>query len=141
MVRKSWETPRAMVEEFEANEYVAACWGVACDVDWANKYEWRQGDYNRGVTHDTAHCGNARNQVIYDYNNDGVADAMIEEGTDGLGNLPCSIYRDSEYRFPLNISEVKSGMTIYWTTSSSDGRTWNHTGKVFNEYPGRPNHS
>lgn len=28
MVRKSWETPRAMVEEFEANEYVAVCGGM-----------------------------------------------------------------------------------------------------------------
>ena len=141
MVRKSWETPRAMVEEFEANEYVAACWGVACEVDWANDYERWEGDISHGVTHDTAHCGNARNQVIYDYNNDGVADAMIEEGTDGLGNLSCEIYSDPRYSRPLNISEVKSGMTIYWTTSSSDGRTWNHTGKVFDEYPGRPNHS
>ena len=122
MVRKSWETPRAMVEEFEANEYVAACWGVACDVDWANDYEWQQGDYNHGVTHDTAHCGNARNQVIYDYNNDGVADAMIEEGTDGLGNLSCEIYSDARYSRPLNISEVKSGMTRSTPNISASGK-------------------
>lgn len=141
MVRKGWVTPKAMVEEFEANEYVAACWGVACDVNWANDYEWVQGDYNRGVTHDTAHCGNPRNQVIYDYNNDDIADAMIEEGTDGLGNLPCTIYSDPWYGNKLDISDVRSGMPIYWTTSSSDGRTWNHKGEVFDEYPGRPNHS
>lgn len=141
MVRKSWETPRAMAEEFEANEYVAACWGVACQVDWANQFERQQGDYNHGVTHDSDHCGNPRNQVIYDYNSDGIADAMIEEGTDGLGDLRCEIFGDRSYSSPLNISDVKSRMTIYWTTSSSDGRTWNHRGKVFNEYPGRPNHS
>lgn len=40
---KRWETPRIAVEKFEANEYVAACWGVKCDVDWANRYEWSQG--------------------------------------------------------------------------------------------------
>ena len=141
MVRKGWVTPKAMVEEFEANEYVAACWGVACEIDWANNYEWWQGDSTHGVTHDSAHCGNPHNQVIYDYNSDGTADAMIEEGTDGLGNLQCKIYSDERYSNPLNISEVKSGMTIYWTTSSSDGRTWNHKGEVFDEYPGRPNHS
>lgn len=61
MVRKGWVTPKAMVEEFEANEYVAACWGVACDVKWANEFEWVQGDYASGVTHDTAHCGNSSN--------------------------------------------------------------------------------
>lgn len=141
MVRKGWVTPKAMVEEFEANEYVAACWGVACDVEWANRFEWGQGDYNHGVTHDSDHCGNPRNQVIYDYNSDGIADAMIEEGTDGLGDLRCEIFGDPSYSSPLNISDVKSGMRIYWTTSSSDGRTWNHRGEVFNEYPGRPNHS
>lgn len=140
MVRKGWVTPKAMVEEFEANEYVAACWGVACEVDWANEVEWVQGDYNRGVTHDTAHCGNSSNQVIYDDNNDGTADRMIEEGTDGLGNLTCVIYSDPFYRNPKDISTVKTGDLIYWTTSSGD-RTWNHRGVVFDEYPGRPNHS
>ena len=29
---KRWETPRTVVQGFEANEYVAACWGVGCDV-------------------------------------------------------------------------------------------------------------
>lgn len=28
-MKKRWGTPMAMVEEFEANEYVAACWGGA----------------------------------------------------------------------------------------------------------------
>ena len=46
MVRKGWVTPKAMVEEFEANEYVAVCWGVECDVNWANRYEMDNGgDY------------------------------------------------------------------------------------------------
>lgn len=34
---KTWETPKVLVEEFEENEYVAACWGVKCDIKWANK--------------------------------------------------------------------------------------------------------
>ena len=29
---KRWVKPRTEVQVFEANEYVAACWGVACDV-------------------------------------------------------------------------------------------------------------
>ena len=36
---KRWVKPRTEVQVFEANEYVAVCWGVACDVSWANDYE------------------------------------------------------------------------------------------------------
>lgn len=39
MVRKGWVTPKAMVEEFEADEYVAACYSVVCDVNAANEVE------------------------------------------------------------------------------------------------------
>ena len=30
---KTWETPRVLVEEFEENEYLAACYSVVCDVN------------------------------------------------------------------------------------------------------------
>ena len=92
MKMKSWVKPVTEVQKFEANEYVAACWGVGCDVSWSNDYEKWQGDYDNGVTHSSAHCGNSSNQVIFDDNNDGIADRMIETGTDGLGNLACTIY-------------------------------------------------
>ena len=72
---KSWVKPVTEVQKFEANEYVAACWGVGCDVSWSNDYEKWQGDYDNGVTHSSAHCGNSSNQVIFDDNNDGIADS------------------------------------------------------------------
>ncbi len=56
---KSWVKPVTEVQKFEANEYVAACWGVGCDVSWSNDYEKWQGDYDNGVTHSSAHCGNS----------------------------------------------------------------------------------
>lgn len=127
---KRWETPRIAVEKFEANEYVAACWGVKCDVAWANDYELREGDYSNGVTHDNAHCGSASNQVIFDDNNDGTADRMIETGTDGLGDLACILYTDGRYNELRDISTVQERDMIYWTTQASDGRTWNHRGTV-----------
>lgn len=140
-MKKRWGTPMAMVEEFEANEYVAACWGVQCDVDWANNYEWRQGDYNQGVTHAWDHCGNSSNQVIFDDNGDNVGDRMIETGTDGLGDLVCTIYTDGTYSTVRNVSSVQVEETIYWTTTASDGRTWNHKGKVYATAEGHPNRS
>ena len=138
---KRWIKPRTEVQVFEANEYVAACWGVKCDVDWSNGYEWRQGDYSNGVTHDGAHCGNSSNQVIFDDNGDGIADRMIETGTDGLGDLNCTIYENQYYNSRRDVSTVKIGDLIYWTTSASDGRTWNHKGRVFATAEGHPNRS
>lgn len=138
---RSWVKPRTEVQKFEANEYVAACWGVGCDVKWANRYEESQGDIGRGVTHEQAHCGNSSNQVIFDDNNDGIADRMIETGTDGLGDLNCIIYTDDSYNTIRDVSTVKIGETIYWTTTAADGRTWNHKGTVFATAEGHPNRS
>lgn len=139
---KTWETPRVLVEEFEENEYVAACWGVKCDVDWANRYEMENGgDYWNGVTHDIAHCGNSSNQVIFDDDGDGTGDRMIETGTAGLGDLACTIYWDDTYNSVRSVDTVKPGNTIYWTTRAADGRTWNHKGEVFATAEGHPNRS
>ena len=143
-MKQKWIRPQTTIEKFVPDEYIAACWGVACDVDSANIYEMKNFSnerdewgkpiswYDLGCTHDIAHCGNSKNQVIYDYDGNGIPDEMIEEGTDGLGNLHCTISG--------GIGNVKIGSYIYWTTTSGN-RTWHHQGKVIAEYPGRPNHS
>lgn len=138
---REYVTPRMTGETFAANEYIAACWGVKCNVDWANDYEWWQGDYRNGVTHDAAHCGNSSNQVIFDDDGDKIGDRMIETGTDGLGDLECSIFWDRNFTQPRDVSTVQIGNTIYWTTTASDGRTWNHMGTVFATAEGHPNRS
>lgn len=140
-MKKRWGTPKAVVEEFEANEYVAACWGVGCVYNKANSYEITQGYYDHGnVSHTADHCGNSSNQVIYDYNDDKVGDAMYECGTDGLGDLECIIYKDPNYTDQINVSEVKIDDYIYWTTSSGS-RTWHHQGTVTATAEGHPNRS
>ena len=140
-MKQKWIRPQTTIEKFVPDEYIAACWGVACSIDEANAYEqshytWtdegRKSWYDLGCTHDIAHCGNSTNQVIYDYNGDGTPDEMIEEGTDGLGNLHCTISG--------GIGNVGIGDYIHWTTTSGN-RTWHHQGKVIAEFPGRPNHS
>lgn len=141
IMKKRWGTPKAIVEEFEPNEYVAACWGVQCDVDWANSYEKSHGgDYWNGVTHDNAHCGTSSNQVIYT-NDAGNPIRMVETGTDGLGTLGCTIYWDKNYTRQRDVSSVKVDDIIFWTTRADDGRTWNHKGKVFATAEGHPNRS
>ena len=138
---REYVTPRMAGETFAANEYIAACWGVQCNVDWANNYEQGQGDFDNGVTHDAAHCGNSSNQVIFDDNGDNIGDRMIETGTAGLGDLECSIFWDRNFTQPRDVSSVKVGDTIFWTTTAYDGRTWNHMGTVFATAEGHPNRS
>ena len=140
-MKQKWIRPQTTIEKFVPDEYIAACWGVGCDVDWSNDYEKRQGDYQKGVTHDAAHCGNPNNQVIFDDNNDNIADRMIETGTDGLGDLTCTIYWDSGFSRTRKISTVQPDDIIYWTTTASDGRTWNHKGAVYKKNCARPNQS
>lgn len=140
-MKKTWAFPLVCVQQFEANEYVAACWGVGCSVDEANRIERNLGIYQPGVLdHSSDHCGLSGNQVIYDDNNDGTADRMVEVGTDGLGTLNCTIYTDSSYSTPMDVSSVSAGQTIYWTTSAGN-KTWHHVGTVFNTVPGHPNRS
>lgn len=139
-MKEKWIAPKTVIEEFIPNEYVAVCWGVSCDVDLANEYE--KNNYGPGgktwselgCSHDNDHCGAIGNQVIRDANNDGIAERMIETGTDGLGDLPCRITN-------MSIRDVKVGDYIYWTTSASDGRVWHHQGTVVSTVTGRPNAS
>ena len=141
-MKKRWATPRAVVEEFEPNEYVAVCWGVECSTGAANTVEWGfyRNPVQAGVTHDEAYCGQTSHQWLVDSDNNNVAESMTEINTDGLGNLSCTIYTDATYTSVRDISTVKSGNYIYWTTSSGD-RTWHHQGWVSDTVPGHPNRS
>ena len=145
-MKQTWVTPRVNIQNFEANEYVAACWGVGCDWSTANDYEQKNGPnqwetwWQLECSHAADHCGNSGNQVIYDDNNDGTADRMVEVGTDGLGTLSCTIYADGTYKSERNISSVRANETIYWTTAAGD-KVWHHVGTVYNTVPGHPNRS
>ena len=154
-MKAMWETPRIAVEAFSANEYVAACWGVGCNTDQANEWEknhifgtnkeitndrWQTSWYEKEVSHRDEHCGNSGNQVIFDYDNDGIADAMQEVGTDGLDDLDCTIWTDNTFSTERDISTVHIGDIIYWTTSAGD-KIWHHIGEVFATVLGHPNRS
>lgn len=107
-MKRKYERPMAFEETFMTNEYVAACWGVACSIDSANKVD----KDHPTVNHTADHCGLDTNQHIYT-NSKGVAVSMIEEGTDGLGNLTCNLYTDSTYRYSKRYSSVKPENYIY----------------------------
>lgn len=146
MKKKMWREPSVEVQEFVPNEYVAACWGVACAVDAANEVEkhWMlnqwESNYENGQTHRTPNCGTLTNQWVIDDNDDGTVDRMIETGTDGLGNLTCTLYTDATYKRKASFSGVTTGSYIYWTTSSGN-RTWHHQGTVIGTDDSHPNRS
>lgn len=145
-MKGKWEEPRIEVQQFMPNEYVAACWGVSCAVNAANDVEkgwilddW-ESNYENGQTHDAAHCGMQTNQWVIDDDGNGTVDRMIETGTDGLGNLTCTLYTDSNYRTQTSFSGVATGSYIYWTTTSGN-RTWHHQGRVVGTDSSHPNRS
>lgn len=146
MERKTCVMPMTLVQKFEANETVSACWGVACNVDDANAWEkennWWEWAFS-GVKHRKDHCGALGNQVIYDDNNDGIADRMIEIGVEEEGTLQCVIYADSGCSSDRTrpVSDVKIGEYLYWGTWSDSTHHWHHQGTVVASDPKHPNRS
>lgn len=148
IMKRIYVTPNASVEEFVANEYVAGCygrWAVACDYDAANNVEKNvYGTYSatpsgNQVNHGAAGCGTSSKQYVEVV--DDVVKSMKEVNT-GVGqDLPCTVYTDGTYSTKADISEIKAGDYIYWTTSASGDRVWHHQGLVSGTLSGRPNHS
>lgn len=144
-MKKEWCLPKAVVEEFATNEYLNTCWGVACNTDKANDWEEKNNNTqyeDLGVRHQLEHCGRQTNQVLKDINSDGTFDKMIEIGTDGLGNLNCTLYTDDSYEHKKkNFKKIYIGTPLYWTTKANDGRIWHHQGTVIGMDSTCPNRS
>ena len=142
-MEKKWEKPVTVVEKFEANEYVAACFKLACgrgsDPSFPHGQHWKTGE-SGNVSHSTIGtpntCGDAdANRVITD--DGGVFQSVGElNGEQGWlnGGLDYILQRDGD-------NTVDPGDVIFWHTNASDGRKWNHWGVVQREDPNHPNHS
>ena len=142
-------------EVFAANEYIAACNSVVCDVVAANDVEknWMiqtgstwwgkpiyKSNYELGQKHAQDACGSVGNYYVIDNNGDGKFDGMVEISSD-LGRLNCSIFTDADYDTAADWSSIASGQKIYWTTSASGNRVWHHQGVVGVADPNHPNRS
>ncbi|MDY2814763.1 MAG: hypothetical protein SOU03_12545 [Dorea sp.] len=147
-MKREYVTPVLIGERFAANEYVAACYKLACTVgpgqaNASNGDYWEENEYG-GVTHSSAGtpntCADANaNRVITDsgdafqsvgeYNGeqgwiDGGLDTIIDNG-DG---------------------KVGVGDVIYWHTYGKNkwgwiDRRWNHVGTLELADSRHPNHS
>ncbi|MCI5952364.1 MAG: hypothetical protein MRZ63_08620 [Anaerostipes sp.] len=134
-MKKTWETPKASVQEFEANEYVAACWRLACDVRGVDSNPVVNPDGSQ-QTHSENGCGNANNQYITDNNNS----ITVKEKSADQGWLDCTITNQSSF------STVQVGTYVEWTTSATDTntgytRTWHHHGYASAADSTHPNRS
>lgn len=150
MMKKNWEMPKTVVQRFEPNEYVAACWAIACTygvqggeagINNENLPFWlhERKDATHTLRSDGTGCGHEDNQFITENANGSFS--VMEINTQGLGNLNTSLTMNSSYRgLSPSISDVDPGDTIYWTTTSGD-RTWYHMGIVSTADYGHPNRS
>ena len=136
-MKKMYEKPMAFEEAFVADEYVAACYFLACKRGtdgWdGNVAHWDyHAEYGRNVSHSplgTANtCGDkTANRVITD--NGGVFEKVQEHnGEQGWINGTYCGYDDND-----NSKTLSAGDTVYWSTFSEnkieDGTTMEHLSK------------
>ena len=141
-MKKVYVRPVVAVEDFRANEYISACWGVGCDTNTANNIESELGNRPAGG-HQPQYCGQASHQFIVTGGNN-TPQYMQEEESPFGGVLYCTLYTDDTYTVSLDITTVEPGDTIYWTTTGTmmgQTSTYHHVGTVQPSKPGYPNHS
>ena len=121
MEKKIWSRPVAAAEQFLPNEYISACFGVACQYgveggeDGLPTDPWGR---NHTAKADGTGCGHRKNQHVRELGEvNGVMQyEMVEADTDGYGTLQCT-FTDSNYsnssRYAYGLGD---GQTIYWTT-------------------------
>lgn len=146
-MKKSWEEPKIMVQQFVPNEYVAICWGVACSVGGGD-YGTYGLEYWDGVApygnlcHDhTGSCSiSSNNQFNVDANNNV---SFYAENNDEQGSLSGGY---TSYIDNNGNNKVDGGDIIFWYTLGYDSRgkvnrRWNHYGTVVNADSKHPNRS
>lgn len=134
MEKKAWVKPMTFVQQFEANESVAAdtqCWNVFCQRAYEHNIGLIDGWYDPpgwapAQQHKKDVCGTLTNQVLRDTDGDGVVDQMLEYGN---GTKECTLYTDESYSTVMSPADVdpNSGNIIYWTNEEL-GTTYLHKG-------------
>ena len=141
-MKKTWQAPRILVQEFETNEYVAACYSLYCKIS---------GDGKGGVI-----CGDAgitdeypvtRTWGGFTYTSDGKPHgkpcALGTSYDEGSGNFYESGKLSSASNIQINNDEVLPDGSQYaiWTSHDVNGTgDYNHYGYAV-PVDNRPNHS
>ena len=147
-MKKQWTSPRILVQKFEANEYVAACYMLAChrgpNDDCSEGDFWNGREYGPSVSHSPlgtpGTCGDASaNRVITD--DGGLASSVGEFNKDEgwlSGGIDYIVQKDGN-------GTLDPGDVVFWHTEQKLGiipfKRWNHWGYVQQQDPSHPNHS
>ena len=118
MEKKIWSCPVATVEQFMPNEYISACFYIACDLGAASS-----GDHTKNNDSIKSGCGWPHNQTITVVSGDIETGATIRmrelnvviDGTP-VGTRTC--YFDNNWS-QTQKTNVKLGDSITWVTNIS----------------------
>lgn len=146
-MKRKYESPMAYEEVFVANEYVAACYYLACEKETRKDLakiatRWMSPEYGPDTSHAVDYKKNsctdpAANRIVSD---DGFFHgAEVGEYNWKQGWIKGGIdsWIDNGEKGKLDPGDV-----IYWHTLSNDGkRRWNHVGTLQPADSSRPNHS
>lgn len=138
MSKKVWFQPQAVAEQFVANEYVAACWTIKCDVDGRDGFNRDVGGHQDGY----GKCGHEGSHFVRDCGNNTYE---MKENSISFGRLlPCTVYPGGfNYEThtvtgtgselftitPEDIEKNPTGVKLYWTTEVM-GAKYYHNGIV-----------
>lgn len=139
-MKKKWEEPKIQVQEFVANEYVAACYYLACErgnspdnvpdlSNWNNIAEKEAGDgvpITHAKTGIQGTCGDASaNRVL---TTEGSIYPKVQEKNGVQGWISGGF---DKWEDVVKDGKIGEGDIIYWHTESNNGdRRWNHWGHV-----------
>ena len=128
-MKKQWIRPKAVVEKFEPNEYIAACFNVKCMIPSENAGfdpEHAQGTAGANqFMHSATTCGADDGSVIVTDENGNVQYMQHVKSRGSTG--ACALFEDAAHTQPKTV--VHDQDTVYFVTVSKNGdKSWNHHG-------------
>lgn len=143
-MKRIYETPTVFVENFMAEEYVAACYFLACERGSKGTKpvsNWNHEEFGSDIRHESSMAGTCSdrnaNRVISDT---GFLNASeVGEYNKDQGWITGEIdgWDDTNNNNKLDVGEI-----IYWHTfNAGKTRRWNHWGTLQQADPNHPNHS
>lgn len=154
-MKKAWETPKALVEEFEANEYVAACYTLVCAIPGSSATGYNDGTSPTWFSDSAPGSGVTPQRWTPSISWDGTyihADGLLH-GNCGNSSTSYDVNHSIGYEHNndgtvkratidnVNIGNVYSGNVYYanWTSDNGYIRDYQHYGYAIMD--SRPNHS
>ena len=134
---RTYTTPKMTSEQFAPNEYISACWQVACTVGNGNYGEFGRQDnwshwdgkapYGNDCDNHTGSCSQAENNIFIVSDNGNVTFDFENSSEQGELSGGFTGYIDAD-----ESGSISDGDIIFWYTSTEKKgkRRWNHYGTV-----------